>query len=153
MIVMARDRGYVELLEALRGCRVLIWTCNTCARFCGVGGRESAEDLSRRLSGDGIRIVGIVSSSACCFVRSAEKMKAESEEGYDTVLALCCDIGAVNAGEVTGANIVNPVVTFGAGYLAKDGVPHLSVVVCGRVVRDSSLSDVAVESGCLIGPF
>ena len=48
MIVMARDRGYDELLESLKGRRVLVWTCNTCARFCGVGGREAAEDLRRR---------------------------------------------------------------------------------------------------------
>lgn len=153
MIIMARDRGYVELLEVLRGRRVLVWTCNTCARFCGVGGRESAEGLSRRLSGDGVCIVGAVSSSACCLVRSAEKMKVEAGEGYDTVLALCCDIGAVNAGEATGVDVVNPVVTFGAGYLAKDGIPHLSVVVCGRVVRDVSLSEAAAESGCFVGPF
>lgn len=80
-------------------------------------------------------------------------MEAEAEEGYDIVLALCCDIGAINARDVTGAEVINPIVTFGAGYLAKDGVPHLSLVVCGRVVRDDPLPEVAADGGCFIGSF
>lgn len=153
MIVMARDRGYDGLLESLRGRRVLIWTCNTCARFCGVGGRDAAEDLCRRLSNDGIDLAGSVSSSACCFTRNADRMCAEAGEGYDTVLALCCDIGAMNAREATGAEVINPIVTFGAGYLARDGTPHLASIVCGRVVTDVPLSQAASDSGCFEGPF
>ena len=41
MTVMARDRGYDELLGDVRGRRVLVWTCNTCARLCNIGGREA----------------------------------------------------------------------------------------------------------------
>ena len=34
MMVMRRSCGYPELLESLKGKRVLVWTCNTCARLC-----------------------------------------------------------------------------------------------------------------------
>ena len=153
MIVMARDRGYDELLESLKGRRVLVWTCNTCARFCGVGGREAAEDLRRRLSADGVEASGPVSSSACGFMRNADRMAEEAGGGYDTILALCCDIGAVNAREATGREVVNPIVTFGSGNLGRDGVPHLVSVVCGRVMSDVPLPDAAADSGCFEGPF
>jgi len=153
MIIMARDRGYDELLPDLEGHRVLVWTCNTCARFCnGLGGREAAEALAERLSKDGIDVVGTVSSSACCFMSKAAQM-AESKKDSDLVLALCCDIGARNASVATGIGVLNPVVTFGAGYLDSDGTPRAASVICGRTVRDESLSELAEESGSHAGPF
>ncbi len=153
MIIMARDRGYDELLPDLEGRRVLVWTCNTCARFCnGLGGREAAEALAERLSKDGIDVVGTVSSSACCFMSKALRM-AESKKDSDLVLALCCDIGARNASAATGIEVLNPVVTFGAGYLDSDGTPRAASVICGRTVRDESLSELAEESGSHAGPF
>lgn len=153
MIVMARDRSYEDLLGALRGKRVLIWTCNTCARFCGVGGREAASDLAFRLSADGIEMAGIESSAACCFMKNAVSSMESAKKGFDTVLAICCDIGARNAGEASGTNVVNPIVTYGAGYLDADGVPHAVSIVCGRTVRDDPLPSLAEESGCYVGPF
>ncbi len=153
MIIMARDRGYDELLPDLRGRRVLIWTCNTCARLCGgLGGKDAADALAERLSGDGVEVVGTVSSSACCFMSKASRM-AESKGDCDLVLALCCDMGARNASVVTGMEVLNPVVTFGAGYLDSDGTPHVASVICGRTVRDEPIQDVAEQSGSHVGPF
>ncbi len=152
MIVMARDRGYRELLGDLSGRRVLLWTCNTCARFCGVGGRERAFELASRLEADGVTVVGVASSSACCFMRKAREM-ADGADGFDTVLALCCDMGARNAGAATGVDVVNPVVTFGPGYLDDGGAPRVASVVCGRTVVDEPLEETASRAGCQTGPF
>ena len=58
MTVMARDREYDQLLEDVRGRKVLIWTCNTCARLCNIGGQEAGQRLADRLSGDDIISVG-----------------------------------------------------------------------------------------------
>lgn len=46
MTVMARDRDYPDLLEDVRGRKVLVWTCNTCARMCNIGGKEAGERLA-----------------------------------------------------------------------------------------------------------
>ena len=152
MLVMARDRDYGDLVAELRGRSVLVWTCDTCARFCGIGGWDRAEDIASRLSSDGIAVAGVVRSSACCFMRKAREMAA-SAEGYDTVLALCCDMGARNAAEATGLPVVNPVITFGPGYLDDGGEPRVASVVCGSTVADEPLDEVAERSGCCTGPF
>lgn len=153
MIVMARDRSYEDLLKAVSSHRVLVWTCNTCVRFCdGLGGRDAAESLARRLSEDGVDVVGVESSATCCFMRNAVKM-AGSAEGCDLVLAVCCDIGARNASEATGVPVLNPVITFGPGYLDADGRPRVASVLCGSTVIDEPLSEAAARSGCLEGPF
>ena len=64
MTVMARDRGYDELLGDVRGRRVLVWTCNTCARLCNIGGREAGDRLASKLSEDGVDVAVFVCSSA-----------------------------------------------------------------------------------------
>ncbi|MDO5862394.1 MAG: hypothetical protein Q4Q58_06355 [Thermoplasmata archaeon] len=153
MIIMARDRDYPDLLEGVRGGRVLVWTCNTCARLCrGLGGREAAEGLASRLSADGAEVSGVVSSSACCLMSKALSM-AESAPEHDLILALCCDMGARNASAATGSPVLNPVVTFGPGYLDEDGNPRVASVVCGTTVVDESVEEAASRSGCSPGPF
>ena len=151
-MVMARDRDYADLVGNLRGRSVLVWTCDTCARFCGIGGRDRADDLAARPSSDGIAVAGVARSSTCCFMRKAREM-ASSAEGYDMVLALCCDMGARNASEATGRDVLNPIITFGPGYLDDGGTPRIASVVCGRTVVDESLSEAAARSGYQEGPF
>ena len=153
MIVMARDREYDDLLTDVRGRRVLLWTCNTCVRFCGgLGGKDAASALAERLVGDGVDVRGVESSSACCFMRNARRM-AGSSGVCDLVLALCCDMGARNASESTGKEVLNPSVTRGPGNLDDAGEPRVASVVCGRPMVDESLSDVIARSGCHGGPF
>ena len=152
MQVMARDRDYGDLVADLRGRSVLVWTCDTCARFCGIGGRDRAEDIASRLSSDGIAVAGVIRSSACCFMRKAREMAA-SAEGYDMVLALCCDMGARNASEATGKEVLNPVVTFGTGYLDRNGRNRLATIVCGKTVYDEDAEEVAARNGLWMSPF
>ncbi len=153
MMIMAREGEYADLLGMLEGQRTLVWTCDTCARFCNdVGGRESAERLAERLTSDGVDVAGVTSSSACCMMSKAIHM-ADRDRGYDVVLALCCDMGARNAAEATGKPVVNPIVTFGSGYLGRDSEPRLASVVCGRTVVDESAEDAARRNGCVMAPF
>lgn len=153
MTIMARDRDYPELLEGVRGRRVLVWTCNTCARMCGIGGREAGERLAARLSEDGVEVAGCVSSSAPCYMSKADRMASEAQGDYDLVVALNCDMGARNAAEATGREVLNPVVTYGTGYLDRDGRNRLATVVCGKVVYDEDAEEVAERNGCHMTPF
>ncbi len=122
MMVMVPGEGREDALE---GKRVLVWTCETCARICGVGGREKAERTAEDLRSRGFDVVGVASTSASCLMPKAIRLSEGSPE-RDVVLALCCSIGAECARKATGKEVVNPVETLGAGYLDEGGVPRLS---------------------------
>lgn len=128
MLIMARDRSYPDLVDSLRGKKVLIWTCNTCARLCNsIGGDDSAGALADRLRSDGIEISGILSTSASCIVpKVMNKRDSSGIQDYDVILSLTCDIGAKNAASVFGKETVNPVITYGPGYINEHGEPVLS---------------------------
>ena len=83
MTVMARDREYDDLLNDVRGRRVLVWTCNTCARLCNIGGKDAGERLASRLAEDGVDTAGCVCSSAACFMTKADRMASEVDGEYD----------------------------------------------------------------------
>ncbi|MBO4551816.1 MAG: hypothetical protein J5673_01295 [Candidatus Methanomethylophilaceae archaeon] len=127
MLIMARSMDYPELLGKLSGKRVLIWTCNTCARLCNnIGGTESSERLAEKLREDGVEVVGAMSISASCLERKVMDRKEEAvSEKPDLILSLTCSIGSSVAEKVFGRDIINPIDTFGYGLLTGDGVPVL----------------------------
>lgn len=154
VLMMARDRDYGGLLEALRGKRVAIWTCNTCARLCaGVGGADAAARLADALSRDGIDVAGAMHTSASCL---QDKVRAKEDravlDGADVVLSLTCDVGAACAAEVFGKDVLNPLVTFGPGLVAEDGELLLCSVSGGRA-ECGRVADVAEAAGLGMGPF
>lgn len=127
MLIMAREKDYSELLESLRGHRVSIWTCNTCARMCyGIGGKQSAEQLSERLTADGVDVAGVSYTSAACLeTKVLDKKEEVLDSGSDVVLALMCSVGAGCAERIFRKEVINPVRTYGFGYLSADGDPIL----------------------------
>ena len=129
---------YPDLLDALKGKRVAVWTCNTCARLCNnIGGTESSERLAERLRGDGIQVIGVVSTSAACLEKKVIDKKTEILAGSpDIILSMTCCAGDANAKKVFGKDTVNPITTHGFGILAEDGTP---ILMDGTPV--SSLSD------------
>lgn len=136
MMVMRRSMDYGRLKEELRGKRVAIWTCNTCARLCnGIGGSDSAERLASKLRKDGVDVLRVVSVSASCIMaKVAEKADDPIIDRCDVILALLCDVGSGCAGMVFGKEILNPIETLGHGYLDENRVPLLadgSVVLMG----------------------
>ena len=127
MLIMSRSMDYPELLGMLKGKRVAIWTCNTCARLCNnIGGTESCERLAERLSKDGVQVTKVVSTSAACLEDKVIGKKDEVLSGDpEVILSMTCSAGADNASRVFGKDIINPIITFGYGLLTEDGVPVL----------------------------
>lgn len=128
MMVMRRNADYEDLLPELRGKKVAIWTCNTCARLCnGLGGQKSAEALAEKLIADGIEVTGVLSTSASCFMSKVDSKYDEEIIGNcDVVLSLTCDVGSFCAEEMFGKPVFNPIDTLGPGYLDVNGMPILS---------------------------
>ena len=127
MLIISRSMDYPELLGRLSGKRVLIWTCNTCARLCnGIGGTEASERLAGRLSEDGVEVVGVVSTSAACLTDKVIGKKDEVlSKDPDIILSMTCSAGDLNAGKVFGKESMNPIITHGYGILAEGGRPEL----------------------------
>ena len=124
MLIMARDRTYGELLESLKGKKVHIWTCNTCARLCyELGGRVSAERLAAKLKADGIVVTGISAVPASCMDTSVKKGIVSPDT--DLVVTLTCDMGSELAGAFIGKELINPIETFGPGMFTDDDGPVL----------------------------
>ena len=83
----------------------------------------------------------------------ADRMAASVEGDYDLVVSVNCDMGARNAAEATGREVLNPVVTFGTGYIDRDGRNRLATIVCGRTVYDEDAEEVAERNGLWMSPF
>ena len=124
---MSRSMDYPELLGMLKGKRVGIWTCNTCARLCNnIGGTESCERLAEKLSKDGVKVTKVASTSAACLEDKVIGKKDEVLSGDpEIILSMTCSAGADNASRIFGKDVVNPVTTFGYGILREDGTPVL----------------------------
>ncbi len=137
MLIVSRSVDYPDLLGMLRGKRVAIWTCNTCARLCNdIGGTESSERLAKKLSDDGIEVTGVISTSAACLEKKVIDKKDEILSGRpDIILSMTCCAGDANAKKVFGIDTVNPMVTHGFGILTEDGTP---VMMDGTPVDDLS---------------
>lgn len=133
MMIMRRSMEYPQLRDALRGKRVAIWTCNTCARLCnGVGGKDSAERLAAQLRKDGVDVLSVISVSASCIM---DKVCQASEDRIasmcDVIVTLVCDVGSNCASMCFDKQIINPVETLGQGYLDENRMP---VLADGRIV-------------------
>ncbi len=118
-----------------------------------IGGKEAGERLVGRLAKDGVEMTGSVCSSAPCNMSKANRMEASVKGEYALVVALNCDMGARNATEATGRDVLNPVVTFGTGYLDRDGRNRLATIVCSRTVYDEDAEEVAESNNCHMSPF
>ena len=133
MMIMRRSMEYPELRDRLRGKRVTIWTCNTCARLCnGIGGKDSAERLAAKLRKDGIDVLRVISVPASCIMdRVCEASEDRVAEMCDVIVTLVCEVGSNCASMCFDKEIVNPIDTLGYGYLDENRMP---VLADGRVV-------------------
>jgi hypothetical protein len=152
--MVARDRPYSELKNNLVGKKVVIWTCNTCARLCyGVGGKESAERLEAALREDGIDVLGVFDTSASCLEGKVRSRYDEEVFGKaDVVLSLTCNIGALCAKRVFGKEILNPLATVGAGFADSERTVFVTEDING-VLSVRELRDIAKEKGLCCDPF
>lgn len=150
MQMVLRDRGLPELVEELRGKKVLIWTCNTCARLCNVGGSSQAQRIATALRSEGIEVASVMSAKAACMMSSAEDLKKTMKCDYDTILALTCEAGSKVAFRVFGAGCVNPLVTVGTGYLDSIRGPMVFDADSGK---ECTLEEASNRYALIIGPF
>ena len=152
--MIARDRPYSELKNGLIGKKVVIWTCNTCARLCfDIGGADAAERLAAALRNDGVDVLGVLHTNASCIEKKVrEKYSEEIFSDADVVVSLTCNIGALCAERAFKKDILNPIATVGVGFVGEGR----KILICeekddGLAVRE--LSEIAEEKGLWCDPY
>ena len=59
MIISLRDISYEELKDKLtKDDKIVLWSCNTCIKFCGIGGYDNMVLLENMLTADGYDVIG-----------------------------------------------------------------------------------------------
>ena len=146
MMVVARGMDYDDVLDSLKGRKVALWTCNTCARLCGVGGSDALCRLADRLEADGIDIVSIGHTSASCIM---SKVSGRLSGDFDVILSLTCDIGSRCVREGYGTDVINPLVTLGTGFLDAEDRP----MVDDDAGTYRPYVEAASSRGLSVGPY
>jgi ferredoxin len=97
MIISVRSLSYDELKRNLSyNDKIIIWSCDTCVKHCGIAGMEKMSILEDMLKEDGYNIIKKELISESCQVNLAKKHKAADEEAFNessAIIALTCEIG------------------------------------------------------------
>jgi len=124
MMIIARGMEYAEVLNAVKGRKVAVWTCDTCARLCNsIGGKEAADRLADKLKTDGVNVMSSTSISAACLISKVCTKMIEIPEEVDMIIALTCDIGVKCTERTFKKEVLSPLVTLGRGFVEADGTP------------------------------
>ncbi|MDR2866725.1 MAG: hypothetical protein LBV13_04930 [Methanomassiliicoccaceae archaeon] len=152
MMMIARSTEYDDILDAVRGRKVAVWACNTCAKLCnGIGGQDAAGRLAGRLEDDGVEVTSVSSTSAACLMQKVMPKADEVSGNADVIISLTCDIGVVCAARAFEKDVLAPFITLGFGYLDGDGVPMM--ISGDGVSSPMPLEDLAKEKGMAVRPL
>jgi len=152
MMMILRDTDYNDLLDAVKGRNVIIWTCNTCARICnGIGGREAADRLAAKLREDGVNVLSSMSTSAGCLMSKVRSKAPDIPADADVIISLTCDTGVSCASKAFGKDVLAPFATVGTGYLDDDGT--LIVTSSFGTETNETLSEIAKKKGMSTAPL
>ena len=151
MRMIARTIGYDDVLNAVKGKTVAIWTCGTCAKLCNnIGGKEAADRLADKLRADGVNVSASLSISAACLMSKVNAKASEIPDGTDLIISLTCDTGVMCAYDAFDADIMSPLVTIGNGFMDSDGKP---MVAYSYDEDPETLDEAAKKKGMTASPF
>lgn len=164
MIMTLRTMDYEGLKAALpEDARLLIWSCNTCARMCGgFGGKAAVESLANRLSEDGRTVVGAEALNASCFLSAVRKRLERPEfrkmvESATHLIPLTCITGTkLLLREMPHLQTVDVGKTIGLGFLSDTRGAVLTRSLTEELdvpAKGMTLTDAAEVLGLYIGPF
>ena len=148
-MMILRGMGYGDVLNVVKGKNILVFTCNTCAKLCSVGGQDAADRLSEKLRKDGTKVSSAVSVSAACLMSKVVRKAAEIPEDTDVIVSLTCDIGVACVSKAFGKDVLAPLTTVGCGYVDADG----SLTVLTEAGRYDPLEKAAEDRGLGTDPL
>ena len=164
MIVSLRKYSYDGLVSHLnKDDKIILFACNTCIKFCDIGGRVRTRHLAEKLKSDGYNVIREESVGAACLLDQIEKKKADEAtakafEDASVIIPLVCEDGLDNIKRVfPNAKAISVIKTVGLGIFSteKGMVLTMPFEFTGleRNIDGYSLDDVAEKVGCYTGPY
>lgn len=133
MIISLRNISYEQLKNQLdKQDKILLWSCNTCIKYCGVGGFDNMVLLENMLTADGYDVVGKELISVACMYSLTEQHRndPDKKELFDkvtTIICLTCEDGYDCVDSVFGnKKVIKIVKSLGVGNFTMDRGPVLT---------------------------
>ncbi|RLF49554.1 MAG: hypothetical protein DRN20_01795 [Thermoplasmata archaeon] len=128
MIISLLSKSYEDLKkEITKNDRIVVWTCNNCIRFCGIGGRDKAKELADLLKKDGYNVIHIETIGTSCVIDLVEERKRHRATAgifanATAIIPLACEDGYEAVKYVfNDKKVVKVTKTLGLGVLTTDG--------------------------------
>ena len=131
MIISVRSLSYDELKRNLsQDDKIVIWSCDTCVKHCGIAGMEKMEVLEDLLKEDGYNVIKKELISESCQINLAKKHKVAQEDIFTdatAIIVLTCEIGYQCVKTVfPHKKVIGTAKTFGAGNFSNRKGPILT---------------------------
>jgi NAD-dependent dihydropyrimidine dehydrogenase PreA subunit/ferredoxin len=131
MIISVRSISYDELKRNLsRDEKIVIWSCDTCVKHCGIAGMDKMNVLEDLLKEDGYTVLKKELVSESCQINLAKNHKADNQEIFDeatAIILLTCEIGYHCVKTVfPKKKVIGTAKTFGSGNFSNKKGPILT---------------------------
>lgn len=164
MIFSLRNQTYNELTEKLdKDDKIVVWACNFCVKFCGLGGRDNMNALADRLEGDGYNVVRRELIGMSCLQDLVRKRKNEEStaqffEDATVIIPLTCEDGNANVKHVfDDKKVIDATKTLGLGVFSMEKGMTLNYPFESTGLKPSvdgiPVEEVAKATGCHTGSY
>lgn len=133
MIVSLRKITYEELKAQLsEDDKIVLWSCDTCIKFCGLGGYDRMMQLEKMLKNDGFKVIGKELISISCMLSLVEQHKADPskktmfDEATVIITHTCEDANANVKAIFNDKKVIGFTKTVGIGNFTMDRGPVLT---------------------------
>ena len=164
MIISLRRYTYDDLVSQLsKDDKIVVWACNTCIKFCDIGGRMRCHQLAEKLREDGYNVIREENSGVACMVhlveeRTTNKATKPIFEEATAIIPLTCEDGYDVISHIfPNARVISVTKTVGLGVFATDTGISLTVPFedtgLEMNVDGYPLDVVAEKLGYYAGPY
>lgn len=133
MMVSLRSITYDELKKQIsKEDKIILWSCNTCIKYCGIGGFDRMVQLEEMLKADGYDVIGKELLSVACLESIARhhKMDPKKQDMFNeatVIITLTCEDGHDAANETfKDKKVIGITKTVGVGNFTMDRGPVLT---------------------------
>lgn len=133
MIVSLRNITYDELKAQLsKDDKIVLWSCDTCIKFCGLGGYDRMVQLQKMLEADGYNVIGKELISIGCMLSLVEQHKGDpsKKDMFDAATVIithtCEDANANVKAVFPDKKVIGFTKTVGIGNFTMDRGPVLT---------------------------
>ena len=131
MIISVRSLSYDELKRNLNHAdKIVIWSCDTCVKHCGIAGMEKMTVLEDMLKEDGYNIIKKELISESCQLNLAKKHKKADQKIFNeatVIIVLACEIGYQCVKTAfPNQKVIGTAKTFGSGNFSNKKGPILT---------------------------